>query len=119
MKKILLIITMSLFLFSCGGDSAEVQSVKGGTLYGHSEITLGEAVDGFMGNPQWESIEDENGNIYVNIKGDILYQDKEIEALLQYEVNADDTFDFNALEFNGIPQNEVMYNALIIKMYDE
>lgn len=118
MKKIFLIITMSLFLFSCGGDSKEVKNIKEGRLNGHSEITLGEAIDGFMGSPKWESIEAEDGNIYVNVKGNILYQDKEIEALIQYKVN-EDSFKFSALEFNGIPQNMFMYSGLISKMYEK
>lgn len=116
MKKIILILTMSLFLFSCG-DSKEVQSVKEGRLNGHPEKTLGEAIDGFMGNPKWEDIEAEDGNIYVNIKGTILYQEKEIEALIQYRVNGE-SFKLNALEFNGIPQNMFMYSVLINKMYE-
>lgn len=118
MKKIILIITMSLFLFSCGGDSKEVKSVKGGRLNGHPEKPLGEAIDGFMGSPKWETIEAEDGNIYVNIKGNILFQEKEIEALIQYKVNGD-TFELSALEFNEIPQNMFMYYGLINKMYEK
>lgn len=118
MKKIFLIITMSLLLFSCGKYSEEIKSVKGGRLNGHSEKTLGEAIDGFMGNPKWEAIKADDGNIYVNVKGNILYQGKKIEALIQYKVN-EDTFKLNALEFNGIPQNMFMYSGLINKMYEK
>lgn len=63
-------------------------------------------------------IKADDGNMYVNVKGTILYQEKEIEALIQYKVNGD-TFEFNALEFNEIPQNMFMYSGLINKMYEK
>jgi len=46
--------------------------------------------------------------------------DKKIEALIQYKVDIKSkTFEFKALEFNGIPQNMIMYTGLISKMYGE
>jgi len=117
MKKIILIIAMSLILFSCGGNSKEVKSVKEGRLTAYPEKTLGEAIDSFMGDPEWESIEADDGNIYVNVKGSIMLHEKEVEALIQYKVDGD-YFELNALEFNGVPQNMFMYSGLIDKMYE-
>lgn len=95
-----------------------LKALREGDLNGHSEKTLEEAIDGFMGSPKWEAIKADDGNVYVNVKGTILYQEKEIEAIIQYKVNKD-TFEFNALEFNEIPQNMFMYFGLINKMYEK
>ena len=62
-------------------------------------------VDGFMGSPTWESIVAGDGNNYVNVVGDIEYDNKPVKALLQFQVNEDERFQYNALEYNGMPQN--------------
>ena len=101
-------------------DDEYVSMVKNGHLNINTSISLGKAIDGFFGSPKWESIIAADGNHYVNVKGDIMYMDKKIEALLQYKVDIkSNTFEFHALEFNGIPQNVIVYSALISKMYGE
>lgn len=116
MKKILFMILIALSFLSCG-DSKEVEAVKNGTLNGYPYKTLGKAVEEFVGSPKWEEITAEDGNKYVNISGKIEYYKKETNILLQYKVS-NSSFEFNALEFNGIPQNIFIYNALIEKMYE-
>jgi len=100
-------------------DSKIVASVKGGTFEEYPDKTLGEMVDGYFADPKWESIVADDGNTYVNISGKILYNDKEINVRLQYKYNPDSTFKYNAMEFNEIPQNALVYGALFQKMYDE
>lgn len=116
MKKIIVMILLALSFLSCG-DSKEIEAVKNGTLNGYPHKTLGKAIDGFVGNPKWEEIKAEDGNKYINISGKIEYYKKETNILLQYKVK-DNSFEFNALEFNDIPQNIFIYNALIEKMYE-
>ena len=44
--------------------------------------------------------------------------DKEVDALLQYTISADNTsFEYSALELNGIPQSNLIYLGLIESMY--
>jgi len=123
MKKIILVLTMALLIcltfVSCGFlSSEEVAMVQNGTLNSYPNKTFGKAIDGFVGSPKWESILNDDGYTYVNIKGNIEYLDKEIEMLLQFKIIGD-TFEYNALEFNGIPQDNLMYFALIEAMYEE
>lgn len=117
MKKIIMILLISILFISCG-DSQEVQMVKNGTLNSYPNKTLGQAIEGFVGNPKWESIVAEDGNKYVNIVGTIKYHEKDIRMALQYKINGN-KFELNALEFNDIPQNLLMYGALIEKMYEK
>ena len=44
MKKIIMVLLMSILLLSCG-DSQEVQMVKNGTLNIYPNKTLGEAIE--------------------------------------------------------------------------
>ena len=45
-----------------------------------------------------------------------LYFEKNVSAVIQFNFNYDDTFQFNALEFNEIPQNNFMASSLLEKM---
>lgn len=117
MKKIIIILLMSILFFSCG-DSQEVQMVKNGTLNSYPNKTLGQAIEGFVGNPKWESIVAEDGHKYVNIVGTIKYYEKDTKMALQYKINGN-SFELNALEFNDIPQNLFIYGALMQKMYEK
>lgn len=100
-------------------DSNAVRDVKNGSLNAYPDKTVGEMVAGYFGNPEWESIVADDGNTYVNISGKILYNEKEINVRLQYKYNTDRTFEFKALEFNEIPQNQLVYTVLMSKMYED
>lgn len=101
-----------------GGDDELVQMVKGGTLSEHPGKTFGAAVEGFFGNPKWEHIVPEDGNDYVNVKGKVTLQNKEVEAALQYKVDkSNGSFKLQAFELNGVPQNMFMYAGLLEAMY--
>jgi hypothetical protein len=80
--------------------------------------SVGEAVDGFFGDPTWEVLIGEDGNTYVNVEGTIQYMSKDLQTLIQFRLDhSNDTFKINALEFNGIPQSDAMLYALIEKMH--
>lgn len=117
MKKIIIILFTSLLFFSCS-DSQEVKMVKNGILNSYPNKTLGQLVEGFVGDPKWESIKDDKGDKYVNITGTIKYYERDTKIILQYKINGN-TFELNAIEFNDVPQNFFVYEALIEKMYME
>jgi len=106
-------------LASCDSfASAEVQEVKNGHLLSHPDKTIGDAVAGFLGLPIWTSGTSDKGVQFVNVKGQIKYMEKQITAVLQFRLDkGKSTFEASALEFNGIPQNALIMNALISKMY--
>lgn len=120
MKNInkILILFLVLLINSCG-ESEMVSIVKNGTLESYPEKKLGTAIDNYFGTPYWTSGETEDGEKFVNIEGRILFMDKEVDALLQYTISADNTsFEYRALELNGIPQSNLIYLGLIESMYE-
>ena len=109
----------SLFLFGCSPDS-RVALVKEGSLDECPKATLGEMVDSYIGSPSWEAGESEEGDNFVNIKGTVMYSEKEVDLVLQFMVNTEKgTFEYNALEFNEIPQNNFIAFGLLSNMCDE
>ena len=121
------IISFAILLFSPGViantqgnvNNRIIYTVKNGALFDYPDKTIGKMVEGFVGDPKWEAIVDYDGITYVNITGSILYNDSKVKMLLQYKINDDDTFELQALEFNGEPQNILTYNTLIKAMYNE
>ena len=111
--KIVLIFSI-IGLFSCSDDPT-VAMVKNGKLESCKTKSLVEMVDGFLGTPSWSSGITEEKQKFVNIKGMMTVAGKEVEALLQFFVD-DETFQYIALEFNGIPQNNLIAMGLLSKM---
>lgn len=98
--------------------SPEIAMVKNGELTKYPEFTIGEAVESFMGNPEWDVSQAVDGNFYVNVRGRITYGQKESVAALQFKVDKTrETFEINALEINGEPQNVFVIMSLLDKMY--
>jgi len=116
-----LLFTSSVFgmnLVMNGGMNSEISMVKNGTLSGYPNKTVGEAVEEFFGDPNWQAILGNDRNKYVNVTGSISYMQEEVRALMQFKLNVkNNSFEINALEFNGIPQNRLILTALLDKMY--
>jgi hypothetical protein len=99
------------------GDSPDVALVQNGHLKDYPNITIGKAAAGFMDNPSWDSGVSDDGARFVNVRGQVRYLDKTVDAFLQFEVYPDkQTFEVRALEFNGVPQNNLIKLALLAKM---
>ena len=118
--NIIIIIAVGIGIFkSFSNDSGEdsiVQQVKYANLGSCPEKTLEEMAKGFMGSHSWSSGKSEDGMVFVDLKGDISFMEKKVNAVIQFKFNDDDTFKFNALEFNEIPQNNFMASSLLDKM---
>jgi hypothetical protein len=117
MKKIAnlsLCVILSLFLTACF-DSSEVKKVKGGVLQLCPNHTVDQMVKGFMGSPTWESGKSADGDSFVNVEGDITFQDKPVRATVQFIVKGDN-FSFNAFEMNGVPSANMIGIGMLNKM---
>lgn len=127
MKKNLLISSFILFigslLFISCGESAAVKTIKQSYFSSYPNKTIGEAVDSFFDEPEWESGKpaDESLKDYtlVNCSGKIFFDDELSTAEIQFLLN-DKTgeFELNALEINGVPQNKFMQIGLLEAMYE-
>lgn len=104
--------------FSGGRGDKYVQMVRGGILDGYPQKTVGEAFDDFLDNPKWESGVSEDGERFVNVKGGILYLNKEAELAVQFFVDEkNEAFQYNACEINGVPQNNLIFWGLLEAVY--
>ena len=80
---------------------------------------MGTAIENYFGTPYWTSGESEEGEKFVNVEGTVYFMDKEVDALLQYKISEDNTsFEYSALELNGVPQSNLIYFGLIESMYE-
>lgn len=118
LRRLSLITVATLGLSAC--DSAEVQMVKGGKLQLCPDKTVATMVNGFMGNPSWESIVATDGGNYVNIGGDITYDGEPVRAKLQFAVDKSaGTFEFNAIELNAVAMPQLLAIGLMNQMCEE
>ncbi|MNC82112.1 hypothetical protein D3C75_1354990 [compost metagenome] len=51
--------------------------------------------------------------------GEITYQGKNTNVLVQYKLNNDSSFEFYSLEFNGVAQDMKTFITLMNSMYAE
>jgi hypothetical protein len=100
-------------------DPSAVVLIQDGSLYAYPDVTVEEMIDAYFANPKWEALVAEDKNTYVNVSGGIMYYNEEAEALIQFLVKEDDTFEFNALEIDGTPYNQSMFMLLLEEMYEE
>ncbi|WP_243439166.1 hypothetical protein [Fundidesulfovibrio soli] len=78
---------------------------------------MGHIVDNFLQNPRWESGETADGEVVVNVRGRMDYAGKTVNALLQFTINSHNrSWNMNALELNGVPQDKDMRTALVEAM---
>jgi hypothetical protein len=99
-------------------SNPEIEMVKSGHLSSYPNKTVGEGVSGFFGSPAWSSLESD-GTSYVNVKGQMTVFEKEVEGALQFKIDtSNSTFELNAIEFNGVPQNKLVQLALMKKIFE-
>lgn len=94
-----------------------VRLVKNGNFHSYPNHTIDKAVSSFFSNPRWKEITATDGYIYVNMRGGMSYNSTNVNVLLQFSILEDNTFTVNAFEINGIPQNQLMINILLGKMF--
>lgn len=92
-------------------DSANVSSVKNGTVGACPSSTLGEMADAFMSYPTWDEFTSTDGNTVVELTGDITYGGVPAEAVLQWTVTGS-TFDTEYFGIDGESQSIYMISEL-------
>ena len=108
----LLLIVLSL----TGCFDPDADTVRTGTLHSCPNTTVGKMAESFMDDPTWKSLTADDGKKYVNLSGGIMFHDKPADAVVQFLLNDDLSFEFNAFELNGLPQNQLIASALVEKM---
>lgn len=100
-------------------DNEILLSVKNGTLMDHPDIKIDDAFTNFFSSPTWKYFQAETGEDVVEFTGYCEYAGKEVKAKLQFLVEeGKETFEIGALEFNEVPQNELMKVGLLAAIYE-
>jgi hypothetical protein len=98
-------------------NNPDIKLVKNGNFQACPSITVDQAVNSFLSNPKWESGVTNSQEHIVNIKGDLSFANKPVEGAIQFLISKNgNSFEFNALEFNGVPQSTLIGIGLIQKM---
>jgi len=110
------------------GDNYEnefVLGVKYGTPNDYPDLTYGEAFDYFFGSPKWtafEGVKEGETKAYdiVEFTGTCLYQDVEVEALIQFTISDDfETFEATYFSLNDVPMSNYELSSLIEKVFTD
>ena len=106
--------------YSPFGFAPEVELVRDGRLDKAPWATVGEAFDQFLSDSKWEVIHAEDGGMYVNLIGRLVYMKKPVEGKLQFSVDMEARrWELVAVEFNGIPQNNMIKGGLFMKAFED
>lgn len=139
MKKIITLILLGCIALSIGGCATEqdepksssfidsnnmdetnkIIAVKSGYIYSFSdEVPVGPAIDSFLHTNTWKYFKSEDNMDVVQCTGNCMYNDKKVEAKIQFVVNDDDSFEVNSLSLNDIDQELTNILAFLGKAYE-
>jgi len=118
---ILIVVVIGIELFF--GPVAQ-HNVRGSHLSAFStEVTIGEAFSQFFGNPEWSYFLGENGMRVVEFRGEFMHNSFHSEAHIQFILSGvpfmGGAFEIHAVEFNGVPQNQLMQLSLLNSVFSE
>ena len=120
MKKFILLLSTFFILQSCSEDPA-IERIKSGAFNNCDKATIDDLADNFFASPSWVTIVATDGRNYVNLTGEMTYNEVPVDALVQFTAPMYDNagFEINAFEMNDLPQNAFMIGALVTAMCDE
>jgi hypothetical protein len=107
--------------FNPNSDKANqyIEFVKNGTPTSYPDTTYGQAFSDFFSNEHWEYFRSDDGKDVVEFTGNCMYRNAEVEARIQFVLNVEEgTFEFEYLDFNGVPQIQLIKYALITKVFE-
>lgn len=113
--KYIYFIILVLIIASC--KSKMDDSIKKGYFDSCKKATVEQLVNNFFNNPKWESfVSPDDDRYHLNVSGQIQYDEKAANALIQFEVLKNKKWQINAFEINGEPQDDDVIEELISEM---
>ena len=105
----------TLSILGCKSDMDE--TIKNGYFDTCPEANVETLVNGFFANPKWESfVSPDDDKYHLNATGEIQYDSKTVNAVIQFEMEDGDRWQINAFEINNQPQDNDMIAELIYEM---
>lgn len=100
-------------------DSKEVMEIKNGRLPISNQVTVGEALDSFLLDPMWQYFVSTDNYHVVQCTGKCLYNDKTVEAKIQFLSYDDGTFELHTVALNDIEQDDSLIIEFFVKAYED
>lgn len=131
-RMVLLIVIVLLFINGCEittkqeiksvisniKESPEVTAVRRAPI--DDGVILGDLIDSGISDTVWEIYDPaEDGNKYVTISGNILYEDTLVVVKIQYQIYNDEKIVFNAMTYNDVPQKKLETTAMFNYLKEE
>jgi len=92
-------------------------TIKKGYFNGCKKATVEQLVNNFFNNPKWESfVSPEDDKYHLNVSGQIQYDEKPANAIIQFEVLENEKWQINAFTINGEPQEDEIILELVSEM---
>lgn len=117
----LVLVLISIFLVLRIGlnNTVEIVVVKQGIIKICPNHSVKEMIDNTMTSPTWTSGRAGGSIYFVNVVGDINFENKKSKALIQFKIDKKaGTCDYQALEINGVAQKLTTANTLLKNMCD-
>ena len=118
---IFLLSMVGFSLQGCSSEDPAIERIKSGKFNDCDKATIDDLTDNFFASPSWVRIVATDGRNYVNLTGEMTYDEVPVDALVQFTAPMYDNagFEINAFEMNDLPQNAFMIGALVTAMCDE
>ena len=81
-------------------DAVTINMVQEGYIYSHPDVELGDMLEAFLADVEWERVVDDYGNDYVNVYGMGYLDNVYGQFAIQYYVY-EDTFEFSDMMFEN------------------
>ena len=104
-------------LGGCAGGGSDVRLVREGYLQAHPDMSIGRAFDRFFGSPSWTQFTAISGERVVEFTGNFMLNNREVEAVIQFEIFGNNSFEIRSMEYNGIPQTTLEILHMINAIY--
>ncbi|MGH4121012.1 hypothetical protein [Clostridium sp.] len=99
-------------------ESPEVTAIRRAPM--DDGVILGDLIDSGISDTVWEIYDPaEDGNKYVTISGNVLYEDTLVVVKIQYQIYDDEKIGFNAMTYNDVPQKKIETAAMFKYLKEE
>lgn len=113
-----LLVVAAVLLHVAIGKHSDVGFVKNTRLDGYGDSPLGEVLDQFMNEPQWEEVVGEDGQRYVVARGRVDYMSRSSIAAIRFRVGLHhESIGLEGLEIDGQPKTILVASDFLRKAY--
>lgn len=99
----IILLALAGYLAWYGFTQYKINGVKSGYLSDYStRVSVGKALDSFLGNPKWKYSKDKDGTEIISVTGECTYDNKPATATIQFSIlEGGKYFSMTKMKING------------------